>query len=404
MSRIDELIAEHCPDGVRHVALSEVAEYSPTRINAADLDSTSFVGVDNLVADKGGRIDASYLPNPARLTAYEPGDILLGNIRPHLKKVWHATNSGGCSGDVLAIRIKQVAQAALTPEFLYYALSSDGFFTYNMQHAKGAKMPRGNKAAILNYVVPVPPLEVQRAIVEVLDTFSKLEAELEAELEARKQQYEHYRAELLAKAAELGRPVELGELGRIVTGRTPKSSDASAWGDHIDFVTPSDIKNGMKWIRTPARRLSASGAEVLSKAIVPQGSLLVTCIGADMGKTVLNGNPCATNQQINSLTLDPGVDTNFVFHVLTSMRDKIRAQGERAGGTMPIINKSDFSKIRIALPSFEEQQRIASILDQFDALVNDLSVGLPAELAARRQQYEYYRDKLLAFKELEVTA
>jgi len=170
-------------------------------------------------------------------------------------------------------------------------------------------------------------------------------------------------------------------------------------GDHLDFVTPSDIKNGMKRIESPARGLSISGVEALSKSIVPENSLLVTCIGADMGKTVLNANACATNQQINSLTLNPGIDTDFVFHVLTSMRDKIRAQGERAGGTMPIINKSDFSKIRIALPPLEEQQRIARILDQFDALVKDLSVGLPAELTARRKQYKYYRDKLLSFRE-----
>ena len=86
-------------------ALGDVAEYSPTRVDATELDASSFVGVDNLVADKGGRVDASYLLNTARLTAYEVGDILLGNIRPYLKKVWKATNSGGCSGDVLAVRI-----------------------------------------------------------------------------------------------------------------------------------------------------------------------------------------------------------------------------------------------------------------------------------------------------------
>ena len=73
--------------------LGDVAEYSSTRIAAAELDATTFVGVDNLLADKGGRVNASYLPNTERLTAYEPGDILLGNIRPYLKKVWSATNS-----------------------------------------------------------------------------------------------------------------------------------------------------------------------------------------------------------------------------------------------------------------------------------------------------------------------
>ena len=96
-------------DGVKvewHV-LGDMTEYSPTRVDAAVLDKASFVGVDNLVAEKGGRVDANYLPNTTRLTAYEPGDILIGNIRPYLKKVWRATNSGGCSGDVLAVRIQE---------------------------------------------------------------------------------------------------------------------------------------------------------------------------------------------------------------------------------------------------------------------------------------------------------
>src|SRR5690554_6246840 len=125
--------------------LGEIAEYSQTRINASELDATSFVGVDNLVADKGGRVNANYLPNTARLTAYEPGDILLGNIRPYLKKVWRATNSGGCSGDVLALRVRDSLRETINSEFLYYLMSSEGFFSYNMQHAKGAKMPRGDK-------------------------------------------------------------------------------------------------------------------------------------------------------------------------------------------------------------------------------------------------------------------
>lgn len=86
-------------------AVGDIAGYSTTKVDADKLDATSFVGVDNLLADKGGRIDATYQPNTARLTAYEPGDILLGNIRPYLKKVWMAENNGGCSGDVLAIRI-----------------------------------------------------------------------------------------------------------------------------------------------------------------------------------------------------------------------------------------------------------------------------------------------------------
>lgn len=208
MSRVDELVAELAPEGVKQVPLSAVANYSDTRIEAAKLDERTFVGVDNLLADKGGKTDASYPPNSARLTAYEAGDILLGNIRPYLKKVWLATEVGGCSGDVLAIRISKMHRTLIEPRYLYYVLSADDFFAYSMQHAKGAKMPRGNKAAILSYRIPVPPIAVQREIVRILDQFTQLEAELEAELEARRRQLDFYRNRLLSFRDAGGGPVE----------------------------------------------------------------------------------------------------------------------------------------------------------------------------------------------------
>ncbi|MDF8763904.1 restriction endonuclease subunit S, partial [Escherichia coli] len=186
-------------------AVGDIAGYSTTKVDADKLDATSFVGVDNLLADKGGRIDATYQPNTARLTAYEPGDILLGNIRPYLKKVWMAENNGGCSGDVLAIRILADCKKIISPEYLYYALSSDSFFSYSMQHAKGAKMPRGSKDAILNYQIPIPcpsapekSLAIQSEIVRILDKFTALTAELTAELNMRKKQYNYYRDQLLS--------------------------------------------------------------------------------------------------------------------------------------------------------------------------------------------------------------
>jgi type I restriction enzyme S subunit len=198
----------------------------------------------------------------------------------------------------------------------------------------------------------------------------------------------------------------LGDIGHIVTGRTPKSSDKSAWGDEIDFVTPSDIKNGMRSITCPSRRLSVEGAASMIKAQIPSGSLLVTCIGADMGKTVINTNDCITNQQINAIILtDDSVQNGYLFHVLTAMRDTLRRQGELGGGTMPLINKSDFSKVLAPIPcpdnpkkSLEIQAEIVRILDTFTELTNELT----NELTARKKQYNYYRDQLLSFEEGEV--
>ena len=380
MSRIDELIAELAPEGVRHVALSEVAEYSPTRVDAADLDETSFVGVDNLVSDKGGRVDASYPPNTARLTAYEPGDILLGNIRPYLKKVWLATNAGGCSGDVLAVRIMREHRESLDPAFLYFLLSSDGFFAYNMQHAKGAKMPRGNKAAILNYGISVPPLEVQREIVRVLDQFTQLEAELEAELEARRIQYVHYRH------SAVGRPqfannewVPLASIADIRTGAKP--DEISDWGafpyinagiESSGFTNRANSHGNV--ITIPSRGQGGAGHVGYQKDDFWCGPLCY---------------------RIESKSRD--LLTRFLYFYLRNVQDELVAL--RKIGSIPAVNKSDLGTVLVPVVPVEEQRRVVEVLDQLDALVNDLSIGLPAELAARRNQYEHYRDKLLTFTE-----
>ena len=231
MSRLDDLIQALCPDGVQFGALSEFAAYSSTRVGSNELDAETFVGVDNLLADKAGLVTATYMPNTDRLTEFLPGDILLGNIRPYLKKIWLADRRGGCSGDVLAIRILPEMTRRLMPEFLYYVLSSDSFFIYDMQYARGAKMPRGDKKAVLRYLVPFPPLEVQREIVRVLDLFQSLEAELEAELETRRRQYAHYRDSLLAFADQPEvRWVPFGEVGEIFRGKRFNKADYAADG------------------------------------------------------------------------------------------------------------------------------------------------------------------------------
>lgn len=148
MSRIDDLIHDLCPDGVEYKLLGEVARYSPQKVSAEDINSTTFVGVDNLLSQKRGRVNATHTPNTSTLTAYHPGNILLGNIRPYLKKVWLADRSGGCSGDVLAIKVKCQYSKLLESRFLYYIISGDPFFVFNQQNAKGSKMPRGDKGEI----------------------------------------------------------------------------------------------------------------------------------------------------------------------------------------------------------------------------------------------------------------
>ena len=181
--------------------MSDIATYANARILSTGLDAYSYVGVDNLLPDMRGKVGSNFVPISGTAIGYEADDILIGNIRPYLKKIWLADSTGGTNQDVLVIRIKDEAKATLKPRYLYHSLASDDFFAYDSQHAKGGKMPRGDKAMVMKYKVAIPPLEEQERIVAILDKFDALVNDisigLPAEIAARRQQYAHYRDRLL---------------------------------------------------------------------------------------------------------------------------------------------------------------------------------------------------------------
>ena len=180
-------------------ALGEVAYYVRDRIETNNVPVDNYVGVENLLQDRAGRRVADSLPNVHTSIAFTHNDILIGNIRPYLKKIWMANCSGGTNGDVLTIRLNEGEK--ILHRYLYYTLSSNQFFHYDVTYSKGTKMPRGDKGAVMKYRIPIPPLEVQQKIVSILDRFdalcNDLTSGLLAEIAARKRQYEHYRDKLL---------------------------------------------------------------------------------------------------------------------------------------------------------------------------------------------------------------
>ncbi|EMU1333740.1 restriction endonuclease subunit S [Neisseria gonorrhoeae] len=179
--------------------LGEVAEYSKNRICSDKLNEHNYVGVDNLLQNREGKKLSGYVPSEGKMTEYIVNDILIGNIRPYLKKIWQADCTGGTNGDVLVIR---VTDEKVNPKYLYQVLADDKFFAFNMKHAKGAKMPRGSKAAIMQYKIPTPPLPEQEKIVAILGKFDTLTHSvsegLPHEIALRRKQYEYYREQLLA--------------------------------------------------------------------------------------------------------------------------------------------------------------------------------------------------------------
>ena len=189
---------EQLNSGGEKKKLIDVAIYAKSRISTDKLDKENYIGVENLLQNKLGKTSSNYVPTEGSFIEYLPNDILIGNIRPYLRKIWLADKTGGTNGDVLVIRL---TDKNIIPRYLYHILANEHFFEYNVKYSKGAKMPRGDKTAILQYEFDVPPLEEQQRIVSILDKFEALTNSitegLPLAIEQSQKRYEYYRELLL---------------------------------------------------------------------------------------------------------------------------------------------------------------------------------------------------------------
>ena len=392
MSKLVELIQELCPDGVEFRKLGEISQYCKERIDASTVDKTCYVGVENLLQNKQGKTLSSAVPTTGQVIAFSCGDILIGNIRPYLKKIWLADCNGGTNGDVLAIHI---TDSGMLPEFLYYVLSSDSFFHYDMQYAKGSKMPRGSKEAVLQYITPVPPLPVQREIVRILDNFT----ELTAELTARKKQYAYYRDKLLTPRTDYRHGKIIDMLKQPITDgphTTPELME-----DGIPFLSVEAVFDGK--IHFEKRRGNITpefDAECCKKYKPQKHDIFMVKSGSTTGKV----GYVDTDERFNiwsplaAMRVNSENSSRYLFHLLQSKMVQQQVVAKASHGSQPNLSMRALEQFDVAIPPLDIQLRLANVLDNFDAICTDLSSGLPAEIEARQKQYEYYRDKLLTFK------
>ncbi|PMO36372.1 restriction endonuclease subunit S [Vibrio breoganii] len=158
------------PEGWDVGTLSDVAKYSSARTNTDSITLENYISTENMLAEKKGVTAASKLPTAKTVAAYKQGDILVSNIRPYFKKIWLAEGNGGRSNDVLGFE----AVSANTDSYLMNLLYQDTFFEYMTRTSKGAKMPRGDKTAIMNWDMAVPPVELREAFSAIVDKFYQL--------------------------------------------------------------------------------------------------------------------------------------------------------------------------------------------------------------------------------------
>ncbi|AKT54891.1 hypothetical protein ADJ74_03400 [Selenomonas sp. oral taxon 478] len=402
---MSEMIKELCPDGVEYKKLGEIAHYVKDRIKISDIDTRNYVGVEHLRQNTEGREMSVTLPEVDFVISFRQEDILIGNIRPYLKKAWLADCNGGTNGDVLTIRI--VDKMYVSPQYLFYILSSEQFFMYDMKYAKGAKMPRGDKKAVMNYAIPVPPLAIQNEIVKMLDNFTELTAELTAELQLRKKQYSFYRDSLLnfsrddvddtaSSIAETPHYM-VGDIFHIQNGYTPSKKEDTYWENGtIPWYRLEDIRTQGRILYDAIQHIHSSGVK---GNLYPTKSLLMSTT-ATIGEYALLMTPSLSNQQMTNFAIkkefEDVLDVKFAFYYFHVFAEWCKKNANQSGG-MPIITTGKLKIFSFPIPPLETQAKIVSILDRFDALCHDLTQGLPAEIAARKKQYEYYRDKLLTF-------
>ena len=382
---------------VEIVTLGDISEYSKDKIDIKELSSENYIGIENMLQDAKGVIKSSCLLTEGRCTKFFEGDILIGNIRPYLKKIWLSDRVGGANTDVLVIK-KSIE--SIDNKYLFFVLSSEKFFSYVMRSVKAGKMPRGNKEMIMKYQFPLPPLEVQKRIVEVLDNFEKicndLNIGLPAEIEARQKQYEFYRNFLLTfkedSVNSLRQDKTRQDIYRLLT---------YVFGYiNLEMGEILKIKNGSDYKKFNLGDIPVYGSggiiNYIDTYIYDKESVLIPRKGS-IGNLFYVEKPFWTVDTIFYTIINKEiVIPKYLYYYLS----KLNLEKLNTAGGVPSLTQAVLNKIIIPLPPLEEQQRIVEILDRFDKLCNDISEGLPAEIEARQKQYEYYREKLLSFKKI----
>lgn len=384
MSRIDDLVKTLCPNGVEFVAVGTVAVVGTGSNDRKDASasgafpfyvrSREILQIDHFEFDE----DAIVIP----------GEGGVGEI-------FHFV-SGKYALHQRAYRI-HFQDDRIDPKFAYHYFKNN-FKRFILKRAVSATVTSIRKPMITNFRLPVPPLAVQHEIVKILDTFESLEAELEAELEARRRQYEHYRDELLTfpDGVEFR---TLGEIGEFLRGSGIQKGDLTAEG--LGAIHYGEIHTYYgSWAVQTKSFIPTAMAVRARKART--GDLVIATTSEDdeaVGKAVAWLGPTEVAVSTDAFIFRHTLDPKFVSYFFQSDQFHRQKQRHITGAKVRRISGASLSKIRIPVPPVEVQRETARVLDKFDALVNDISIGLPAEIAARRKQYEYYRNRLLTFEE-----
>ena len=404
MSKLDELIKELCPDGVKYKKLGEFA----TVIRGGNFQKKDFVEIGNPCIHYGQMYTHFKNTTDKTLTFVseevfkkskqaQPNDIVMAVTSENVDDVcscvaWLGKENIAVSGHTAIIHHNQ------NPSYMSYYFHSEHFYKQKVKLAHGTKVIEVTPDKLLNIEIPVPPLPVQEEIVRILDTFTSLTAELTAELTARRKQYEHYRDSLLTRDTK----VEVKKLREIFdtrNGYTPSTSNSEFWDNGtIPWFVMEDIRENGHVLSESKQHITEFA--VKKSGLFPANSIIVAT-SASIGEHALITTDFLCNQRFTCLTpkeeYKSKIDIKYMFYYAFKLDEFCKKNTTKS--SFASVDMSKFYEFNFSLPPLEVQQRIVNVLDNFDAICTDLKIGLPAEIEARKKQYEYYRDMLLTFAE-----
>ena len=382
MSKLEELIQELCPDGVEYKKLGEIVEYqrgkSITKKNVIEGD---------IPVISGGQQPAYYHNESNRKgkTITIAGSGAYAGYIMYWEKPIFVSDAFSLKGNAISINTK----------YIYYYLKKIQEKIYSLR--KGAGISHVYFKDMQDFLVPVPPLEVQCEIVRILDNFTLLTAELTAELTARRKQYEYYRNYILnnvkAEKKELSDVCDFlrGPFGSSLKKEYFKESGYVVYEQQHAIYQKLDFRYF----------IDADKFSELKRFEVKPGELIVSCSGT-IGKVFVipeNAPKGIINQALLNLKPKDFVKAKYIKYFFENTLGEVLNNSARGGAIKNVPSVGELKKIKIYIPCKDEQKKIISTLDRFDKLCNDIISGIPAEIEVRQKQYEYYRDKLLTFKE-----
>ena len=380
MSKLDELIDKFCPNGVEYKEIRSIS----TVLRGKRLTKNQLFQEGQYPVFHGGLEPLGYYNEKNR----DADTVMIINVGASAGTVGYSSVDFWSSDGCFCISHSE----QFINRYLYYAILCQE--NYLKSRVRVAGIPTLDSAVVEKLKIPVPPLLVQSEIVRILDNFTNLSSELALELSARKKQYEYYKQLLMTFN---NTPLQkLGNVCKVQSGGTPSKANSEYWNGSIKWLG-STICQNQKTVENVTGYITQSGLEHSSAKLMQKETTLIALVGATIGKVAFLPFDATINQNIAGVfPLDTAkLNPSFVYYACSMLYDKFINLGQ---GKLAMANMSFVRNLQIPVPPIEEQQRIVDILDRFDKLCNDISDGLPAEIEARKKQYEYYRDKLLAFK------